>query len=493
MSGSRTARRAGAAPYGARTPLAGLDRRSLGQAEVAAQSVSLMAPCAAGASVPLLIAQSGAAVVGSLLVAVFLAGLVARVLTEFSSRMAAPGALYTYAAKGLGPAAGFFTAAAMILGYGALAMFTLTESAVYALRAAGVDRPPTAVFVVTLLGFGAASSVVLLRGIRLSARVSLVVEAVAVAILLIVALVVAVSVRGQVDLSDVVVAPSGVTNFAAGVALATCALIGFESAASLSVEARHPLRSVPAAIRGSLVIGAVVVLIATAAQAAGRSAVHPIPTGSNANLDRLVQGIGAGWLAPVVDLGVVASFLACTLACVTALARLLLSLSREGVISSRVGQTHLQRKTPTIAIAASMTVIVTAPVAMALTRVYLGSIIGALATAPVIGFIASYVSVSVAAPVFLRRMGESQAIVTAISTMAAVAFGGIGVTFIVVILDTDWALGALGALGWFAAAAIAYVVYRVRRPAALAGIGIHETPTRSDLWSGHRPRSAPSR
>ncbi|GAA1905638.1 APC family permease [Williamsia serinedens] len=476
------------ARLGARSRLAGLDRRSLGRAEVTAQSVSVMAPCAAGATVPLLIAESGATLVGSIVVAVFLAGLVSRVLTEFASRLAAPGALYTYAAKGLGPAAGFATAAAMILGYGALAMFTLTESATYLLRVVGVDRPPTAVLVAAIVTIGAGSSVVLLRGIRASARVSLVVEVVAVTILVVVAVTVVVTVRGGVDLSVLAAAPTGPTDFATGVALATCALIGFESAASLSVEARAPLRSVPSAIRGSLVFGAVVVLVVAVAQDVARgSGTSP----GDGNLDVLVARVADGWFAPVVDLGVVASFLACTLACVTALARLLLSLSREGLLPGRVGSTHVRFKTPVAAITAAMTVIVAVPVTIAACGVGLRPMVGSLAAAPVIGFITSYVIVSVAAPFFLHRVGELRARAVLVAAGAALSFGFVGIVFVGATVDSAWGMGAIGALVWFLAAAAIYVVLRLRRPRRLAGIGVHDTPTRADLWSGHTDRTAP--
>ncbi|MEH3156630.1 MAG: APC family permease [Gordonia paraffinivorans] len=473
-------------PWGARSRLAGLDRRSLGRAEVTAQSVSVMAPCAAGATVPLLIAESGAALVGSIVVAVLLAGLVSRVLTEFASRLAAPGALYTYAAKGLGPAAGFATAAAMILGYGALAMFTLTESAVYLLRVVGVDRPPTAVVVATIVVIGAASTVVLLRGIRASARVSLVVELVAVTILLAVAVTVMTTVRGGIDLSTLAAAPSGLADFATGVALATCALIGFESAASLSVEARAPLRSVPSAIRGSLIFGAVVVLVVAVAQDVARVS----GSTGDGNLDILVGRVADGWLAPIVDLGVVASFLACTLACVTALARLLLSLSREGLLPAEIGSTHVRFKTPAAAIALAMAVIVAVPVTVAACGAGLRPMVGSLAAAPVIGFIASYVIVSVAAPFFLYRLGELRAPTVVVAAGAAVSFGFVGVVFVGAIVDSDWGMGAIGALIWFVAATAVYVVLRRRRPERLARIGVHDTPTRADLWSGHADRAA---
>ncbi|MGZ8179518.1 APC family permease [Williamsia sp. SKLECPSW1] len=472
----------------ARSRLAGLDRRSLGRADVAAQSVAVMAPCAAGATVPLLIAESGAALIGSIVVAVLLAGLVSRVLTEFASRLAAPGALYTYAAKGLGPAAGFATAAAMILGYGALAMFTLTETSVYLLRVVGVDRPSATVVVAAIATVGLVSTVVLLRGIRASARVGLVVEMVAVTILIAVAVTVVATVHGRIDLSALTAAPTGLADFATGVALATCALIGFESAASLSVEARTPLRSVPSAIRDSLVLGAVVVLVVAVAQGIGRASA-PAPLVVDGNLDSLVGRVGEGWLAPVVDLGVVASFLACTIACVTALARLLLSLSREGVLPTGFGSTHVRHKTPVVAITASMTVIVAIPVVVAASGATLTAMVGSLAAAPVIGFIASYVIVSVAAPVFLHRLGELRAPIVAVSVAAAAAFGVVGVVFVATIVDTAWGLGAVGALIWFLAAAMTYAVLRRRQPERLRLIGVHDTPTRADLWSGHLRRT----
>ncbi|WP_299572167.1 APC family permease [uncultured Williamsia sp.] len=474
-------------PRGARSRLAGLDRRSLGRADVAAQSVAVMAPCAAGATVPLLIAESGAALVGSIVVAVLLAGLVSRVLTEFASRLTAPGALYTYAAKGLGATAGFATAAAMILGYGALAMFTLTESAAYLLRVVGVDRPSAAIVVTTIVLVGAGSTVVLLRGIRASARVGLVVELAAVAILLVVAIVVMAAVPGGVDLTQLTATPTGLGDFATGVALATCALIGFESAASLSVEARAPLRSVPSAIRGSLVFGAVVVLVVAVAQDVGRASASS--SVGDGNIDVLLGRVGGAWFAPVVDVGIVASFLACTLASVTALARLLLSLSREGLLPPGIGSTHVRFKTPVVAIASAMAVIVAVPAIATVCGAGLRSMTGSLAAAPVIGFIASYVIVSVAAPVFLYRLGELRVRTVTVAAAAAVSFGVVGIVFVAAIMGTDWGLGAIGALLWFLAAAVTYVVVRTRHPDRLRGIGLHDTPTRADLWSGHADRT----
>ena len=137
-----------------------------------------------------------------------------------------------------------------------------------------------------------------------------------------------------------VAVPTGWSHYLAGVAVATCGIIGFESAATLSVEAKRPLRTIPRAINASLLVGAVVVLIATLAQAGGATVLDGISALGEGNVDVLTESIGASWVAPLVNLGVCASFLACALASTTALTRTLLSLARESVLPSRLGYTH---------------------------------------------------------------------------------------------------------------------------------------------------------
>ena len=80
---------------GARTQLVGLDRRSLGFTDVVAQSVAVMAPCAAAATIPMLLGQANAPLVWCVVTATVLCALVASTLGVFASRVVAPGALYT--------------------------------------------------------------------------------------------------------------------------------------------------------------------------------------------------------------------------------------------------------------------------------------------------------------------------------------------------------------------------------------------------------------
>ena len=151
-------------------------------------------------------------------------------------------------------------------------------------------------------GIAAAMAVLLIRGVRVSARVGLIIEAVAVAGLLTLVGVLVARNWDHMSVRSAVAVPTGWSHYLAGVAVATCGIIGFESAATLSVEAKRPLRTIPRAINASLLLGAVVVLIATLAQAGGATVLDGISALGEGNVDVLTESIGASWVAPLVNL-----------------------------------------------------------------------------------------------------------------------------------------------------------------------------------------------
>lgn len=115
-----------------RSPVAGLDRRTLTPVQVFAQSVSAMAPSAAMAASPAIVAASaGDAVMWSFAVATVVALLVGVCIAQFTRRMAAAGSLYSLTAKGLGPLAAFVCGSALLIGYGVLAMAALIGSGIF--------------------------------------------------------------------------------------------------------------------------------------------------------------------------------------------------------------------------------------------------------------------------------------------------------------------------------------------------------------------------
>lgn len=110
---------------------------------------------------------------------------------------------------------------------------------------------------------------------------------------------------------------------------------------------------------------------------------------------------------------------------------------------------------------------------------------GSMASAPAIGFMVAYILVCIAAPVFAHRTGELQKRTAVVACLAALGFGGILVVFVATNISGQWAPGIIGALSWLVVAAVGYLALRRLRPPVTARIGIHETPMRSEVFSGH--------
>lgn len=474
--------------FGGRSPLDGLDRRSVGFVDVMAQSVAAVAPAAAATTVTVIVAGvSPGSVIASVLIAGVLSLLVASTVGQFARRLAASGALYTYAARGLGPVGGLATGAAAIVGYAAVAMFALLGGAYYTallLRPLwpGIDRPLG--IAVVLLAEAALLTLLLVRGIRISARVALVVETASV--VLIVVLLVALSTRiGPVD--PAVFLPTGPDDsplgVGAGALIALTAYVGFESAATLGVEARSPLKSIPRAVRATVVISLLLYLLSALAQVAGFAAVGRDFAASASPLNDLADTFGMGAWANVADLGITASFLACAIGSTTALARVVFAMGRDDVMPRVAGRTHPRFGTPIGAIAIVLPLVIGVPLCLVVAGVDLRSAMHLTIAVGGIGYIVSYVFACIAAPLFLHRIGELTAGVVIVSASATAAL----VSAVAAFAAADLAAG--GAAVWVAiavaSASAALIAWRRRRP--LGVLGAYDVPV-ADAVLGGVPR-----
>ncbi len=249
----------------------------------------------------------------------------------------------------------------------------------------GVPAPLTAI--AALMGEAAVLAVVLVRGIRLSTRIALIVEAVSVA--LIVTLLTALLVQiGPFDVTAVIptggVSPSAV---AAGAVLALTAFVGFESSATLGVEARAPLRNIPRAIVGTVLVAGALYLLAAYTQVAGFTAIGGDLVTSAAPIDELADAFGLAPWAAATDVGIAASFLACAIASTTALTRVLFAMGRDGVGPRFLGRTHPRHRTPIGAVWPTVGAIVVLPVVVVALGVRPWDAMGAVIVISAVGYI----------------------------------------------------------------------------------------------------------
>lgn len=468
-----------------RSPLHGLERRSVGFVDVLAQSVAAVAPSAAATTMILLVASvSAGATVLSVVLAALLSLMVARTINEFARRMVTSGALYTYAAKGLGPSAAIATGGAILVAYAFVSIFALLGGAHYALmllQRAWPSFTGTGATMLVLLAEGLVLAVVLVRGIRLSTRLALVVEVLSMAIIVTLLVVLVVTI-GPLDMAAIV--PQGgvsPTALAAGTVVALTAFVGFESAATLGVEARRPLRNIPRAIVWTVIVSGALYILAAYTQVAGFHAMGLELTGSDSPVNTLATRHGLDGWGLVIDVGIAASFLACAIASTTAFTRILFALGRDGVAPAFVGRTHPRLHTPIGAVLVVVPLVVLVPLAIVYGGVDTWSAMQAMIVVSAVGYIVAYALVCVAAPVFLRRIGELTWRVGAMSIACAVLLAG-GLT---VYLAVEAVAGNPGV--WVALAlAVALSAFALSGRATRAAhrIGAYDEPVAAQVLGG---------
>ncbi|CAN5322195.1 APC family permease [soil metagenome] len=472
-----------------RSPVEGLDRRSLGFLDVVAQSVSAVAPSAAATTIPVIVAAvAGNATVWAVAAALLLSLLVASSINQFTRRMSAAGSLYTFVSKGLGGGASFMTGISMIVGYGFISMFSLSGAGLFLATllghfAPGAERSSLLISAI-IVALAAVCFFVLARGIRLSTRVTLLVESASVALLVVFIVALLVSQGGGIDWSVISLAGTNFRDFATGAVLALMAFVGFESASSLGVEARKPFASIPKALVGTLLASGLLYLLSSYSQLVGFVGLDRSMTSVPSPVNSLANAYGMEWMGLVLDASIAMSFIACAIASTTALVRVLFSMAREGVIPAVFGRTHPRYRTPFVA------VVTVLPVMVVVTLLFIASgdgvweAMGAILVCAAAGYITSYVLVCIASFVFLWRIGE---LTFWPGFRAIVASVMLAIGLVVYLTVQGLGSGASGVwlfLAIMAVGALLYSLIRRRKPWLSEAIGVFDETTADDLLGG---------
>ncbi|QNG38949.1 APC family permease [Geodermatophilaceae bacterium NBWT11] len=457
-----------------------------------AQSVSALAPSAAVVAVPsIVMVQAGAATLPVLLAGTALVVLVGWCLTHVARRMAAVGGVYSYTAKGLGPAGALLGGWGLVVGYAAVAMSALVGSVAYLTSFTGL-RPAGWVLALLAVAIGALATLTTVRGIQLSARVALAIEVVSIAVVVVVLgvlLVAHLSGPGGTGTGAAVVdgpvSPGGV---ATGVVLAVAAFMGFESAATLGVEARRPLVAVPRAVLWTPVAAGVLFLAAGAAQVVLLRAAPVEVLTSDVPVAQLADAEGLGALSRLLDAGIAASFFACVTGSTNALSRVLFSMSREGVLPAPLGRTHRRFDTPAVALAVVLPVLVGVPAVALASGARPRDVLAASLTVSALGYVVAYALAAAAVPLFLRRIGElTRPVLVGAATATALSTG----VLVLAVAGASWSGGGLTVLVFVLAwlpGPLLWAVLRVRAPGRLARVGVYDQATASSLLPGQGVR-----
>jgi amino acid transporter len=384
----------------------GLRREALSPVETLAQSVSTISPTATPvATIPLVCALAGNGTWLAYILATAAIFLVALCISKFARYSASPGSLYTYSSKILPPPVGAIVAWSLLLAYVATGSSVIGGFYHYGnllILDAG-NHIASAVILAILVT--AISVWIAWRDVKVSARLMLWIEAVSVSLILIVVVLVLARFRHHLDWQQLQLRGMTGSGLRLGLVLALFSFVGFESATTLGSEARDPLKTIPrAVIQSALLSGAIFTVCAYAEVLGFRAAGQDLGT-SPAPMRVLAEVGGVGFLGLLIDIGALVSLFACTLACVTAAARVLLLMSHGGLTHGSLCVTHTRNETPGRAVIVTGIAAVL-PVALLAARGAKGlDVYGWMGSLGTYGFIVAYGLTCLALPRYLHNHG----------------------------------------------------------------------------------------
>jgi amino acid transporter len=332
-----------------------LREHSIGLPQVLFQSITHMAPGAAVAySIYISVPFSQQALALSVLLALIACICAATAIGQLAKLFPSAGGMYTYAARSLGPWAGFFVAWLFILFEPLVAPFLYLE---FGWAMGEVFKSEVGWHYTGQWWIWAALMTVIVflltyRDIRLSTTAGVILGAFEIAVFGALSIWMLLSNTGKLNGG-----PFNPTHAAGhwsgvfrGMVFAILAFIGFEAAAPLGEEAKRPRRTVPLAVVGSAIAIGLFYILCSYAWVFGAGFDNFVKQATGADPWRNLGKVfwGTGWI--VVFLAICNSIAANSNAAVNAATRVFYALARNGLAPRPLGHTHPRFKTPHVAI-----------------------------------------------------------------------------------------------------------------------------------------------
>jgi len=386
-----------------------LRKNYLSFAENLAQAVGALAPTACVAlTLPLAFGAAGNATwllfvltLGAYLVIGF-------TISEFASRTSSPGAIYHFSelafGRRVGLVAGWTYVFALLFSCCSPALVFAHYAIVLCRLIPGLGAVPAPAFV--FLGIGILVPCwISCRNIRLSTNLVLILECISIGLMLVLAAVFLFFRSRWMDLPQLKLTGATLNGFRAGSVLAFFSFTGFESATALGGESKKALQNIPRAIISCLLpAGLLFIVMSYVLIASFRGAAQSLDQ-SEAPLDHLAAVCGLPAFGHLINVGILMSFFACTVAVLNATARVLYAIAQKGHFWPRVGIAHETNSTPHRAIIIITAAVLAVPTVLMLCGMSLDKCIDDLSVLGSFGFLTSYLFVCTAVPFYLRQKG----------------------------------------------------------------------------------------
>jgi amino acid transporter len=399
-----------------------LRKNALGFPQLLAQSVALISPTmTAVLIIPFAFSDAGDGTWFAYFFATIMLLFVVFGLNQFTRRSSTTGSMYAYTARGLGAAAGVVSGWALVwcyffIGTAGLCGFALMSAQLVSALGIHSSVAPDVFFAISgIIGFTIAS-----KDVRLSAILTLVLEGLSVACILALSAVILFKHGFTVDTHQIALKGANLKDIDFAVVVCIFSLVGFEAASTMGGEAKSPLRTIPRAVVWSLLLTGGFMVVMCYVEVFGAAHEHLSLGSLGAPLQTLSTAYGVSFFKIPVSLGGMVSFFALTLSCVNSGTRILLPLAKHGFVSSKLHKTHATNLTPHTAIGAFYVVLLgfvfllhgvgTSPLTM----------FDDAGTLAAFGFLFAYYMITIAAPFYLRKLGELKRVNIAIAIAGCV-------------------------------------------------------------------------
>ncbi|HEY2597402.1 MAG TPA: APC family permease [Candidatus Dormibacteraeota bacterium] len=340
---------------------AGLQRDAIGLPQVLFQSITHMAPAAAVAfSIIFAVTYAGGATPLAVILALVACLTVAISIGQLARHLPSAGGLYTFSARGLHPAVGFFVAWGFMLAEPLVApLLYLIFGNVIAVFLNNHFGTPLWLWAPFAAVAGIGVWLLVYRGVKISTQTGVFLGAFEILVFLALAITLIIAAGSSNTLS--VFSPNtgnahGWGSVFAGMVYTVLAFIGFEAALPLAEETRDPRRTIPRAVILSCVLIGVFYLIcyyAAMVYFGPNVAADPTKGFFALNNGDPWDGLASKVWGPVsilVLLAIINSAFANSSAGANAASRVGFALGRVGILPRALAQIHPRYKTPYIAV-----------------------------------------------------------------------------------------------------------------------------------------------
>ncbi len=378
--------------------------------EVLAQAVALISPTMTAALIiPVMYSNTGDWSWLSYALGTVMLLFVAYNLNQFASRSTSAGSMYAYICRGLGVTAGAVGGWSLIWAYVGISVAGATGFTIFAdtlLKMVGLHAPPVVLFAICV----GTSWYCAWKNVQLSALLMLFFEGISVALILILCAIVLTQHHFAIDTAQFDVGKLPWSSVGLGVVVAIFSLVGFECATAFGDEAKNPLKTIPRAVMVSLILAGAFFVFVTYVEVLGVRGYSQTLDKLDAPLNTLATLAHVGALSVPLSLGAMVSFFALNLSCINAGARVIYAMGRHGIFHAATADAHETNETPHVAVTTMSVISFALPTIAALSGQATLDIFNYAGTLAAFGFITPYCLITVAAPVYLKRLGEQRPI-----------------------------------------------------------------------------------